>query len=74
MLQQLRMLRPVRFHHDPPKCLLMSLNDQAVDYFFNLPLNKDISKHKLSDMEWTVLADLEVILLVRAPLHTWEFI
>lgn len=37
---------------------------QAVKQFLPSPIDEDLSKHRLSDMEWSVLQDYEAILAV----------
>ncbi|EDR07026.1 uncharacterized protein LACBIDRAFT_328295 [Laccaria bicolor S238N-H82] len=34
----------------------------AVEYFLSLPVNRELAKLRLTDMEWTVLQDFEIIL------------
>lgn len=46
--------------------LLTQFNYQAVDHFLALPLNRDLAKHQLTDMEWSVLSDVQVVLEVWA--------
>jgi hypothetical protein len=37
---------------------------QAIDQFFSIPAQQNISHHKLDVMQWQVLQDLEVVLEV----------
>ena len=37
---------------------------QAIDHFLAQPMNKDVAKHALSETEWGVLQDFELILTV----------
>ena len=39
---------------------------QAIDHFLALPVNKDLMRHRLSDLEWSVLQDFEAILVVSS--------
>ncbi|KIM74933.1 hypothetical protein PILCRDRAFT_35169, partial [Piloderma croceum F 1598] len=34
----------------------------AVDNFLALPLNRDLAKHQLTAIEWSVLSDVQVVL------------
>jgi hypothetical protein len=45
---------------------------QAIDHFLALPINKELALHRLTEQEWSVLADFEVILEVQASLYTQE--
>lgn len=44
--------------------ILLTQFKQAVDHFLALPINKDLAKHKMTDMEWSVLSDVQVVLEV----------
>ncbi|EDQ99474.1 uncharacterized protein LACBIDRAFT_334966 [Laccaria bicolor S238N-H82] len=35
---------------------------QAIEYFLSLPVHRELAKLRLTDMEWTVLQDFEIIL------------
>jgi hypothetical protein len=60
MIERLRVMRPVSVFYVmnslPYKWL------QAIDHFLASPVNSDIAKHRLSDVEWAALQDFEVIL------------
>jgi hypothetical protein len=45
--------------------LLAQIHSQAVEYFFALPQNKDLAKHKLLSEDWDKLRDIEFVLSVR---------
>ncbi|EDR06951.1 uncharacterized protein LACBIDRAFT_299364 [Laccaria bicolor S238N-H82] len=34
----------------------------AVEHFLSLPINRELAKLRLTDMEWTVLQDFEIVL------------
>ncbi|KIK07883.1 hypothetical protein K443DRAFT_35466, partial [Laccaria amethystina LaAM-08-1] len=34
----------------------------AVEYFLSLPVNRELAKLRLTDMEWAVLQDFEIVL------------
>ncbi|KAF8224401.1 hypothetical protein L208DRAFT_1311721, partial [Tricholoma matsutake] len=34
----------------------------AIEYFLSLPVNRELAKLRLTDMEWTVLQDFEMVL------------
>ncbi|EDR13515.1 uncharacterized protein LACBIDRAFT_322500 [Laccaria bicolor S238N-H82] len=34
----------------------------AVEYFLSLPVNRELAKLRLTDMEWTILQDFEIVL------------
>ena len=40
-------------------------NDQAIDHFLALPINNDLAMHRMTFMQWSVLADFQVILEVQ---------
>ncbi|KIM77965.1 hypothetical protein PILCRDRAFT_76089, partial [Piloderma croceum F 1598] len=42
----------------------------AIDHFLALPVNKELALHKLTEQEWSVLADFEVILEI--PHHVQQ--
>ncbi|KIM58277.1 hypothetical protein SCLCIDRAFT_28178 [Scleroderma citrinum Foug A] len=42
---------------------------QALDYFFQAPAHKDIADRKLSEVDWQIIEDLEVVLKVP---HTFQ--
>jgi hypothetical protein len=46
---------------------------QAIDHFLAQPMNKDVAKHALSETEWRVLQDFELILTVCIIAITWQF-
>ncbi|KAI5981022.1 hypothetical protein EDD15DRAFT_2160282, partial [Pisolithus albus] len=35
---------------------------QALDYFFKLPAQRDIADYKLEELEWLILQDIELVL------------
>lgn len=37
-----------------------------MDHFLALPRNRELAKHQLTTMEWSVLSDVQVVLEVRA--------
>ena len=43
-------------------------NYQATDHFLALPVNNDLAMHKVTDRQWLVLADFQVILEVCTSL------
>jgi hypothetical protein len=67
MIRRLRLLQPVS-HSVYREVLIQCFYFQAIDHFFAMPINKDIAKHKLTEMEWEVLAGMEVVLMVSVKL------
>ena len=45
--------------------MLIIFNCQAVDHYLTFPINNELAGYQLSDMEWSVLSDFQVILEVR---------
>ena len=43
-----------------------------IDHFIALPINDDLAIYRMTDTEWCVLADFEVILEVRPSLNMRE--
>jgi len=43
---------------------------QGVDHFLSSPLNKDLTKLRLTDREWAVVQDFEMILSVSIKYQT----
>jgi len=63
MLRRLRELRPVSLL---PLYAYFYSNKlmQVIEHFMASPVNKDLASYKITDMEWTVLQDFEVVLEV----------
>ena len=63
MIKRLRELRPVCNYYSTSDCDSQFIC-QAVDHFLALPINDELAIHRMTNAEWTVLADCEVILEV----------
>lgn len=64
MLKRLRVMRPVRLNVSLKLMHAEQLVYQAVDYFLDLPNNRDLAKFKILPHDWDTLQDVEVVLSV----------
>jgi hypothetical protein len=62
MIQRLREMQPVGHDFNSSNSTLKPA--KAIEYFLASPNNKDLAKYRMTEKEWEVLADFEVILEV----------
>ncbi|KIM73907.1 hypothetical protein PILCRDRAFT_80649, partial [Piloderma croceum F 1598] len=63
-LPLVQLLRDIITRWDTVYYMVRRLHEMhpAIEHFLAMPVNRDLAKHRMTDMEWSVLLDVQVVL------------